>query len=420
MISPHILKRLITLSLILFVCTLPFHWRYNNIAIGLLAVTSLIQVRIQKLKNLISTPLFWILTAVFWTDILSCFFSENLQEALFLIEKRISILAMPLFIGVLTPEILDYEHIIQLLKAFAYSVFVALLICLISAAIKQNEIGWHELKKEAFMYHDLTEIIEVHSIYIAQYASFAIGIILYIFLYEPLSLSLKIFHGFISIFLYACLFLLANRITILAFHIIVLVLGIYLGYQKANLRMNVIIILSCMILGIYGTYHYNPFFKERTQEILISLRDPSQASGNTSTRLFILKCCKDLLLHQNTWIWGFGTGDSQQELNNCYNQYKQGKILTEDGKKNGPNAHNQYIQETLNKGIIGLAAWMSFLIVPVWYLFRRKDAFLDLYIIFWFGFATLSLTESPLDMNKGITYFSFFQSLFSLRKSSGL
>src|SRR5690606_26196847 len=58
---------------------------------------------------------------------------------------------------------------------------------------------------------------------------------------------------------------------------------------------------------------------------------------------------------KNSFPFGFGTGDTQPYLNHLY---KENTFLT--GTKYGLNAHNQYLQEYLKTGILGLTVFLSF------------------------------------------------------------
>jgi len=397
----------------LVVFTLPFHWQYNNIAILLMIVACIAQEGFAfRLKNTLRKPLFWGLTAVFWTDALACLYSENLDEALFTLEKRLSIVLMPLLISSLPISVLNQEKMNKILQAFVVGVSVALLLCWVDAIVQQSAIGWKNINTELFMYHRFTNIIGVHSIYIAQYTAFSLGIIWHLTMSAETTQKTKTINVFLATFLYVSLFLLANRITILAFHAIVVGYGIYLSIKKPKFLSTIAVVFFLMMMAFYAVYTSNSFFRERAQEVVVSLSASGQAHGNTGTRLNILKCSRDILLTNQNWIWGLGTGDTQHQLNACYNQYAWGIHLTNKGKYDGPNAHNQYLQETLNKGIVGLAAWLALLFIPLIKMYQHQKNMLFVYWVFWGCFAMLALAESPLNMNKGVVYFSFFQSLF--------
>jgi O-antigen ligase len=69
------------------------------------------------------------------------------------------------------------------------------------------------------------------------------------------------------------------------------------------------------------------------------------------------------------------------------------------------------VQETLAYGIAGFVLFVACLLVP---LFRfTGDADKQLYTLFLLSFFIICLTESILEISKGIVYYSFFNSIFA-------
>jgi O-antigen ligase len=73
--------------------------------------------------------------------------------------------------------------------------------------------------------------------------------------------------------------------------------------------------------------------------------------------------------------------------------------------------HNQYLGEVMHFGIIGATALFGTLAYLLVWAFRKKDFLLQslLFILFIFMF-----TEMPLDSHKGINFFLFFISIFTV------
>jgi O-antigen ligase len=78
------------------------------------------------------------------------------------------------------------------------------------------------------------------------------------------------------------------------------------------------------------------------------------------------------------------------------------------------NAHNQYIQTTIAYGLVGLSIFVMAVFAPVFLCYQQKRN--TFYLIFLLCFAFVCVTESILELNKGIIWYSFFNSLFMFRK----
>jgi O-antigen ligase len=74
------------------------------------------------------------------------------------------------------------------------------------------------------------------------------------------------------------------------------------------------------------------------------------------------------------------------------------------------------LQETLAYGIIGLLAFIACLLVPL--LLYYGDANKQLYVLFLLSFFIICLTESILEISKGIVFYSFFNSIFAFVPTS--
>jgi O-antigen ligase len=101
---------------------------------------------------------------------------------------------------------------------------------------------------------------------------------------------------------------------------------------------------------------------------------------------------------------GYGTGDEIAMLKTQYIQKGLYISYLEDF-----NAHNQYLSFLLKNGVLGLAI---FLMAFVYYLrlaFLNRDfMYISFLILLLIGF----YTENVLDANKGILFFTFFNTLF--------
>jgi O-antigen ligase len=128
--------------------------------------------------------------------------------------------------------------------------------------------------------------------------------------------------------------------------------------------------------------------------------------GGKTVRLTIWKCSFDVV--KEHWLLGVGTGDTQDELQKAYEKRK----FYFASMYNRYNAHNQYIQNLLMNGILALFIFLAALLYPV-FISINKRVGIHIYTIFLLAIMLIFCTESFLEINKGIVFYSFFNSIFA-------
>lgn len=108
---------------------------------------------------------------------------------------------------------------------------------------------------------------------------------------------------------------------------------------------------------------------------------------------------------QSNWLLGFGAGNGQEFLNNCYSKFESVLYL-----ENKFNTHNQYLDYWLNYGIVGLISLILFLFTSWYKSYQSKFLLGSLFVIF---IAILMLTENILSRQDGILCALFFMSLIN-------
>jgi O-antigen ligase len=136
----------------------------------------------------------------------------------------------------------------------------------------------------------------------------------------------------------------------------------------------------------------------------------TEFSGLT-IRLLFWKYAFTLLEREKAWIWGVGTGDSQDQLNAIYREHNlySGNGTPQDVGYQEYDTHNQYMETFLKLGLLGVGYLLFYVIAHLRQSIKKNHllyaAFLLLFIIF-------SCTETTLQTNKGIFFFAFFNCLF--------
>lgn len=127
--------------------------------------------------------------------------------------------------------------------------------------------------------------------------------------------------------------------------------------------------------------------------------------GGKALRLAIWQSSGEQL--KKHWLTGVGTGDVQDSLQQAYESRK----FYFASRYNQYNAHNQYLQITLANGLPGLLILLACICLPL--ITFRKIFSNDIYFFFLLLFAMISMSEVLFEVNKGILWYSFFNSIFA-------
>ena len=143
-------------------------------------------------------------------------------------------------------------------------------------------------------------------------------------------------------------------------------------------------------------------FKDRISETLnTKLEFPVGNNHNsTNVRFGIYNCAIELI--QSNWLTGVGIGDTQDELNRCYEQYD-----TDIYKELNFNTHNTFFNFSVTAGILGLIALLA-LYIKSFKSYRNWGLAVSFLALVIFS----SLTENVFDRQLGIVFFCLFNSIF--------
>jgi len=195
--------------------------------------------------------------------------------------------------------------------------------------------------------------------------------------------------------------LLASRMAILSFSIILLY-SLTHQLQKRK-RVPNVLALACVLIAFLALIWFNPVARFRViQEPRITgLKIHRQVSQWNSVNLRLLEWQASWSIIKKTWLTGVGTGDGQNAMKLYYASYNPSTMDMDF------NSHNQYFETILELGIIGLISLLCCFFLPG---FRPWNSIL--YLSFILLFSLMCLTESMLARQKGIVFFTLFQSLF--------
>jgi O-antigen ligase len=209
------------------------------------------------------------------------------------------------------------------------------------------------------------------------------------------------------------LFLIGNRNNLICLHL-VLIYYIFRMWRNPVQRVTgVSVLVSVSLIAAC----YLPSINQRWKEIVDEQsfyrsgnpQDPRAFPDSKTARLRIWSSGWEIV--KSNWPFGVGTGDSQSALQSSYTKKNYVFAIF-----NNCDAHNQYLEETIAFGLPGLFIFLLCLVLPFGYVLYSKDH--SLYLVFLLLFAVICLSESILQLNKGIIWYSFFNSLFAFGGST--
>ena len=402
-------------------------------------LTTKFQIVIQSIwRNsfLLAFIIFYMLYA------LSFFWSENQSFAIDDLVLKIPILILPLIM--LSNEPLSIKDINKLLLAFALSVILLNCYCFFDAL--SNYIYNRNINE--FFYSSLT--VNMHTAYQATFTSFSIFILVYIYLNKEYKHNW--IFSFLVILQFLFLFLLSSRLQMLCMSVVTPIFLITHYYLKQKIYLGFLYTILAFVVS-YFLVSTPSVLNSRYKLTVSHISSIGNDSQNSDPRKFIWYKAIDVIKHN--WLFGVGVGDAKDVLVSSYsiesskpitnhkvdstlNILKAQKWTSDTTKLNNQlkieseniliqkinkyrhfakkryNFHNQYLQTFATVGFFG----MIILIYLLSHLFIVSIIKRDYIVLaFLFLIAMSFLTESMLERQAGVVFFTFFYLLLLMRFS---
>jgi len=348
---------------------------------------------IKPTKSLMAFILFYTVYVV------GVIYSQNQKEALFVLEKKLSLILFPL-LAIFSPKISQTDGW-RVLKAFIISCVIVCLVCIVKSSINYAE----QKDLSLLFYHSLSMGANMHAGYLSMYLCFSICLVLYLFHHsEPKKLSEQVLYVISLLLLTATTFMLSSRLQILL--LIIIFIGfviIYFELHKNILKsITVSLILGAVLLLVVLMFPKN---RERFKEAINYKGEYalSKKWGEKQMRFLIWDSSLELI--GRNILFGVGTGDVQDELQKVYitNEY----ISLTYWPNTRFNAHNQFFETTIAIGLIGLIAFFLSVFIA---LKEAKETRNFLFVFFLIIFLASCITESMLERQNGVVFYAFFSS----------
>lgn len=371
--------------LILFVLftVLPVKLNYSSIVIILLAVLSVLNLFTFKVKDIKSlSPIVFIVSIPILIYSIGLLNTSNMDYGVGFLTKNLSFIAFPLVFFSLGNYI-DRE------KLFKYFLIG---LTLTNAYLIYLFIYYFNFGTKFYM---IVTTDVYHSTYLGMYNLFAYWICIY-FINKKSKKSFVLF----SIFFMISAILVSARIVFILAILSVCVTMLFM--LKSNIKRITAVILTGLITATIVVAV--PSIKQKFSQFLEieqigfdknNYQSISSRFGKIEASLEVIK--------KNPWF-GTGTGDMIDEL---VEEYREMNFVM--GFKYRYNPHNQFLDNIVRNGLIG--GCISLIILYIWPIVvsvRNKDFLLLAFILI---ISCVSLTESILDVHKGITFYVFFITL---------
>jgi O-antigen ligase len=413
--STNGLNKVFLYSIIGIIVTLPYNLLANNIFIGLLIIAWLSSGNWeQKLNNLIHNKFFYIFSALFIINIIGLSYTNYFESGLAFTERRLTMFLFPL-IFFSSKHLFTSHNVKTLLIAFSIVMVGGSLFSHINIIIEifSKHQSIMSLFGSSYTHTELSKYTNLHAGYFSMYNSFSILILIY-YSYSAKYIIPKIAGILLSLYLLFFNLMLASRIGLLAMAIIFIAIAFYFIFSKRNTKITISLFLFS-IISFSIIINLFPDIKTRLYENpkeVLHMKSNNitvenfQRLGSILFRLQIYDCSLSLLKYPN-FIWGYGTGGADNNLQNCYDEKGYGWIAARNF-----NSHNQYLDQLLQHGILGLLIFVVALFYPLKSTIATKDS---LYAIFLILIAISAFTESILNVQKGIVFYTLFNSILATK-----
>jgi O-antigen ligase len=384
----------------------------------------------EKISTIKQSFILKLVLAFIALQLIGILYTEDLSNGWFSLEKKIFLFLVP--IAIATSAVKFNEKEIRLLfYSFTAACLAGVLVCVVNAigqvnlyhngSVSLQDVAYfgsssHQIIDSRhtlwlfFSYIGLAKGINIHPTYFSVYLAFSIFFVLYeLMTGKNLTPVQKVALSFIIALFSLFIVCLSSRIVIISLISIYAILAAQSVFQRSLLRAACVIVLLAMVSVLL---YLNPVSRYRNIEEIgssaFTIKEKSVYSTSAEIRASLWWLAWKSYTKSNL-LFGTGTGNVTNVMKQTSKQYEITNVMdTYD-------PHNQYLFLLISHGIVGLIIFALWLLLPFVQAWSRHDY---LYMAFSFLFAALCLTESALELQKGIVFFALIQPLLAFQRQS--
>lgn len=385
--------------------TMPLALRLNSIMVIVTGISAFLYFLSHKHK-LVFNKLTLLFIGLYLGAVVGVINSVNLKIALFDLEQKLPWLIFPL-IFLLGSKITKGEFAF-ILRLFLLSICGVNTYALLTPESFINQPLEIQLSMTWFSWN---ESLPIDRIYLGMYSVFGLVIVNYLFGLSSRIIE-KIIYSIVFLFLIVSLI---NTFAKIAMTIFVVICILELGYilyikGKAFFYTGLGIFTTITIIVLVTNNPLHNVAKKVLNREKFDFPDKPLLFESINFRYLTWESSWIALKQDNNWLTGVGTGDTQKTLNEIYqlklNEHERNHIAM------GYNSHNQYFTTWLNLGLIFflILVYQFFYSLHIYY---RAGLRIGIYFILIVMISCV--TESMLERQQGIVFYTFFQLLFFSR-----
>jgi len=353
----------------------------------------------SKFSNLVKPKYALLFMSFYFLHLIGLIYTDNLGFGWFDMEIKLSLMVFPLVFFTSRP--LEKKDIDQINTLF-------ILGCLISGVylLLNGLMSYLETKDiNSFLYGKLS--MGYHTSYYSMYLCLSLAIIMfYIFTkWNDISLWKRMLFLVSKPVFLVLIVLLMSKSGIITLVFVVVITIMYLLFLKKIIQAS--LLLSAVVILLFTAIHLIPETKVRivgTIDLLLNKSTEINPNSveSTAERLLIWPVAIELISEHP--LVGVGTGDIRDELIKKYIKKEYSGV-----QMKGLNVHNQFLQTFAALGLFGFLSIAFGFILPLFYSIKKSNF---IYAILILIIIINALTESVLEVQAGVIFYAFFNSLY--------
>ena len=388
--------------LVCFLIALPFDRFYSQLVLISLIIHTLIHLRRERLKLLLTKEVL-IVSALYFVSLICIIYSFNKKQGWNDSTIQLALLLFPAILSLNGLDLKKYRW--PLLEIFGFTVTLTVIYLYADAllTIRYYHLPYSILFTASFMNHNFAEPIGMHATYLSMYVAFSASVFILRLLKAEAMLQ-RVLYGCCAVVLMAGLLQLSSRAVCFAMVLILLmVFPLFLFTAKRKLIFIGIAAMGLTLVS-FTIFHVDTLKERYASELKRDLSPSIQSIEATEPRMIRWKAAMELV--RQSPIVGYGSGTEMELLKEKYFERKLFSAYL-----NQFNAHNEYISLMLKTGIQGLLVYLFVLLYGLVTAWKKRDV---LFATFMILLIVASVSENILDLNKGIFFYSFFFMFFLL------